>query len=149
MTTYFPSLLVTIVSFTSFWIQPDAVPGRVTLGVTCLLALMTQMVSVRSAIMNINYVTSIDIWFIVCISFVAMSLFEFALSYTLFRNQKIEYMRVNIRNPSIVMKIKWTLTKFSADQWSKIMFPILLFGFILCYFTIFITLVDERKNKFI
>lgn len=149
MTTYFPSLLVTVVSFTSFWIHPDAVPGRITLGVTCLLALMTQMVSVRSAIMNMNYVTSIDIWFLACITFVAMSLFEFSLSYTLSRNQRITYMRVNIKNPTKMKRIRWKLLKLSADQWSRCLFPVLLICFIVTYFLILISLSNNRRNLFI
>ena len=119
MTTYFPSSLVTIVSFTSFWINPDAVPGRVTLGVTCLLALITQMTSVRGHLMNTNYVTAIDIWFLACITFVAFSLFGFAVSYITSRNQKIQYMRVNVRKPSKLTRIRWKLQKLTIDQWSR------------------------------
>lgn len=149
MTTYFPSLLATIVSFTSFWIHPDAAPGRVTLGVTCLLALMTQMVSVRSSIMNMNYVTGIDVWFLGCISFVALSMFEFALSYTQSQNKKIEYLRVNARNPSKLMKLKWNLSKLSTDQLSRVLFPLLLFFFVLFYFISLISFVEKRQSMFL
>lgn len=149
MTTYFPSFLVTIVSFTSFWISPDAVPGRVTLGVTCLLALMTQMVSVRSNIMNVNYVTAIDIWFLACITFVTFSLFGFAVSYTMFRNEKIQYLRVNIKHPSKLIRIKWKLQKFTIDQWSRILFP---FGFVTysaLYAIILYILMENRRKLYV
>lgn len=149
MTTYFPSLLATIVSFTSFWIQPDAVPGRVTLGVTCLLALMTQMVSVRNAISNTNYVTSIDIWFLACITFVALSLFEFALSYTFYRNQRVKYLRVNEKHPSMAVKLKWKLTKLTVDQWSRILFPFLFITFVISYISILVSLSNKRRNMLI
>lgn len=148
MTTYFPSLLATIVSFTSFWIHPDAVPGRVTLGVTCLLALMTQMVSVRNAINNTNYVTSIDIWFLACITFVALSLFEFALAYTLTRNQKINYLRVTLQT-SKQLKLKLKLMSLTTDQLSRISFPVLFFSFVVSYFLVLVSLTNERQNMFL
>ena len=44
---YFPSGLIVSISFLSFWIEASAVPGRVTLVVTSLLALVTQLLSVR------------------------------------------------------------------------------------------------------
>lgn len=146
MTTYFPSLLATIVSFTSFWIHPDAVPGRVTLGVTCLLAVMTQMISVRSAIINMNYVTGIDIWFLACITFISLSMFEFALSYTLSRGRKIKTFRVIVPNPSKVTKLKSKLFKLTIDQFSRVLFPVALFCFVLCYFVVLLSLVQRKEN---
>lgn len=149
ITTYFPSFLVTIVSFTSFWIHPDAVPGRVTLGVTSLLALMTQMVSVRSDIMNVNYVTTIDIWFLACITFVALSMFEFALAYTVTRNQKIEYMRVNVKEPTRLTRMKWKLERFTTDQWSMIIFPSVFVAFTLVYSAALFELSEQRRKRFV
>ena len=149
ITTYFPSFLMTIVSFTSFWIHPDAVPGRVTLGVTSLLALMTQMVSVRSDIMNVNYVTTIDIWFLACITFVTLSMFEFALSYTLTRNQMIEYMRVNVKQPTKLTRMKWKLGKFTTDQWSRIIFPSVFIAFTVVYSVTLFELSEQRRKRFV
>lgn len=37
--TYIPSALIVVMSWISFWIEPEAIPGRVTLGVTSLLTL--------------------------------------------------------------------------------------------------------------
>lgn len=78
MTIYFPSSLIVIVSFIGFWIDPLSVPGRVTLTVTSLLAIMTQFISVRSPLSDVNYVTAIDIWFIGCIFLVSLAMLEFA-----------------------------------------------------------------------
>ena len=44
LTIYVPSMLV-IVSWVSFWLDPNAVPARVSLGVTTLLTMSTQQVS--------------------------------------------------------------------------------------------------------
>jgi hypothetical protein len=37
--TYIPSALIVVMSWISFWIKPEAIPARVTLGVTSLLTL--------------------------------------------------------------------------------------------------------------
>lgn len=150
MTTYFPSALVTIVSFTSFWIHPEAVPGRITLGVTCLLALITQMVSVRDRINKVNYVTTIDVWFLGCITFVALSLFEFALSYTLYRNKcPVNYMAVNAGHPeNILTKIYRKSLRLSVDQWSRILFLVVFILFKCVYFTTLFVLTSNRESFF-
>lgn len=79
---YFPSTLLVLISFLSFWIEVTAVPGRVTLVVTSLLALVTQLCSTRERMAAVSYVTALDIWFFACLSLVCLSLFEFVLSYT-------------------------------------------------------------------
>lgn len=43
MTVYIPSLLIVIISWLSFWIDVDAVPGRVALGIMCNLTVITQI----------------------------------------------------------------------------------------------------------
>ena len=37
--TYIPSAMIVVMSWISFWIKPEAIPARVTLGVTSLLTL--------------------------------------------------------------------------------------------------------------
>ena len=78
---YFPSTLIVFISFVSFWVDSLAVPGRITLVITSLLALMTQLVAVRDKATPVSYVTAMDIWFFTCLAFVSGALFEFALSY--------------------------------------------------------------------
>ena len=39
---YIPTMLIVIISWVSFWMEPDAVPGRITLGVTTLLTVSSK-----------------------------------------------------------------------------------------------------------
>ena len=80
---YFPSTLIVVVSFVSFWLDPvTACPGRITLVVTSILALVTQLLSIRNRMVPVSYVTALDIWFFACLSMVSLCLFEFSLAYS-------------------------------------------------------------------
>jgi len=39
---YLPTILIVVISWVSFWMDVDSVPGRTTLGVTTLLAVSSQ-----------------------------------------------------------------------------------------------------------
>lgn len=54
--TYAPSLLLVTLSWFSFWMGLDAVPGRITLSVTALLALVTQFSSMRKELPPVAYI---------------------------------------------------------------------------------------------
>ncbi|OXA49922.1 Glycine receptor subunit alpha-3 [Folsomia candida] len=77
--TYIPSALIVVMSWISFWIKPEAIPARVTLGVTSLLTLATQNTQSQSSLPPVSYVKAIDVWMSSCTVFVFMSLMEFAM----------------------------------------------------------------------
>ncbi|XP_076333144.1 glycine receptor subunit alpha-2-like isoform X2 [Tachypleus tridentatus] len=77
--TYIPSALIVAMSWISFWIRPEAIPARVTLGVTSLLTLATQNTQSQSSLPPVSYVKAIDVWMSSCTVFVFMSLLEFAI----------------------------------------------------------------------
>ncbi|CAD0206232.1 unnamed protein product [Chrysodeixis includens] len=66
-------------SWISFWIKPEAIPARVTLGVTSLLTLATQNTQSQQSLPPVSYVKAIDVWMSSCSVFVFLSLFEFAV----------------------------------------------------------------------
>ncbi|XP_067133028.1 glycine receptor subunit alpha-2-like [Centruroides vittatus] len=77
--TYVPTTLIVSMSWISFWIRPEAIPARVTLGVTSLLTLATQNTQSQSSLPPVSYIKAIDVWMSSCTVFVFMSLMEFAL----------------------------------------------------------------------
>lgn len=54
--TFAPSSLVVMLSWFSFWLDLDAIPGRVTLLVTCMLTLVTMFTGLRADIPPVAYV---------------------------------------------------------------------------------------------
>ena len=77
--TYVPTCLIVIMSWISFWIKPEAVPARVTRGVTSLLTLSTQHANSQKSLPPVSYIKAIDVFMSGCTVFVFLSLMEYAL----------------------------------------------------------------------
>ncbi|XP_045204373.2 glycine receptor subunit alpha-2-like isoform X2 [Mercenaria mercenaria] len=73
-----PCIFLVVLSWVSFWVDPDAVPARVSLGVLCVLTMTTQSAVVHQSLPPVSYVKAIDVWMFVCLFFVFASLLEFA-----------------------------------------------------------------------
>ncbi|CAM1293083.1 GLRA3 (predicted) [Pycnogonum litorale] len=76
---YIPCCMLVIVSWVSFWLDQNAIPARVSLGVTTLLTMATQTSSINSSLPPVSYTKAIDVWTGVCLTFVFGALLEFAL----------------------------------------------------------------------
>ncbi|KAM8974267.1 gamma-aminobutyric acid receptor subunit beta-2 isoform 1-T1 [Pelodytes ibericus] len=77
--TYMPSILITILSWVSFWINYDASAARVALGITTVLTMTTINTHLRETLPKIPYVKAIDMYLMGCFVFVFMALLEYAL----------------------------------------------------------------------
>ncbi|BES91300.1 histamine-gated chloride channel [Nesidiocoris tenuis] len=77
--TYFPTCLIVIMSWISFWIKPEAAPARVTLGVTSLLTLSTQHAKSQASLPPVSYIKAVDAFMSVCTVFVFLALMEYCL----------------------------------------------------------------------
>ncbi|CAH2103956.1 unnamed protein product [Euphydryas editha] len=75
---YIPSGLIVIISWVSFWLNRNATPARVSLGVTTVLTMTTLMSSTNAALPKISYVKSIDVYLGTCFVMVFASLLEYA-----------------------------------------------------------------------
>ncbi|KAJ8974891.1 hypothetical protein NQ317_011737, partial [Molorchus minor] len=95
--TFAPSTLVVVLSWFSFWLDLDAIPGRVTLLVTCLLTLVTMFTGLRSDIPAVAYIKTCG-WLGVWSPFFA-SLGEFVIvkvlygKYTVLKNKEREQIK--------------------------------------------------------
>ncbi|XP_066900758.1 pH-sensitive chloride channel 2 isoform X2 [Halyomorpha halys] len=93
---YVPSILLVVVSWVSFWLDPNAVPGRITLGTSTMLTFITLSRNIGSSLPKVSYIKATEIWFIVCTGFIFGSLVEFAFVNTIWRRRKnVELKKVN------------------------------------------------------
>lgn len=73
-----PSILITILSWVSFWINYDASAARVALGITTVLTMTTINTHLRETLPKIPYVKAIDMYLMGCFVFVFLALLEYA-----------------------------------------------------------------------
>ncbi|XP_072481974.1 gamma-aminobutyric acid receptor subunit theta isoform X2 [Notamacropus eugenii] len=92
--TYMPSVLITILSWVSFWINYDASAARVALGVTTVLTMTTINTHLRETLPKIPYVKAIDVYLMGCFVFVFLALLEYAfVNYIFFGRGPSEQSR--------------------------------------------------------
>ncbi|XP_078667338.1 gamma-aminobutyric acid receptor subunit beta-3-like isoform X1 [Branchiostoma floridae x Branchiostoma belcheri] len=77
--TYVPAILLVISSWVSFFINPEAVPARVTLGITTVLTMTTLSSAAKESLPKISYIKAIDVYLAMCFFFVFAALLEYAI----------------------------------------------------------------------
>ena len=75
---YIPSILIVVLSWVSFWLNIDAIPARISLGLLTILTMTTQSSGARASLPRVSYVKAIDVWMAMCLMFVFLALIEFA-----------------------------------------------------------------------
>ncbi|CAL8354649.1 unnamed protein product [Merluccius merluccius] len=88
MGVYAPTLLIVVLSWLSFWINPDASAARVPLGILSVLSLSSECTSLASELPKVSYVKAIDIWLIACLLFGVASLVEYAVVQVMLNSPK-------------------------------------------------------------
>ncbi|RXN22118.1 glutamate receptor 2 isoform X1 [Labeo rohita] len=89
MGVYAPTLLIVVLSWLSFWINPDASAARVPLGILSVLSLSSECTSLASELPKVSYVKAIDIWLIACLLFGFASLVEYAVVQVMLNSPKL------------------------------------------------------------
>jgi len=157
ITYYLPSGLFVIVSWISFLIPMDVIPGRMALLVTLFLVLVNIFNTVTTNTPKAEGLTAIEAWMLACILFVFGALIEYAA--ILFKKQKYVsgQHRVNLkivckenfkyevqeRSPANQFNQAVTMQQLAEEYWRidkffLISFPILFFIFNIIYWLAFI-----------
>ncbi|CAG2176512.1 unnamed protein product, partial [Oppiella nova] len=82
---YLPTILIVVISWVSFWLDVEAIPARITLGVTTLLTISSKGAGIQSNLPPVSYAKAIDVWMGACTTFVFAALLEFTLVNYLWR----------------------------------------------------------------
>lgn len=154
ITYYLPSGLFVIVSWISFLIPMDVIPGRMALLVTLFLVLVNIFNTVTTNTPKAEGLTAIEAWMLACILFVFGALIEYAA--ILFKKQKYVsgQHRVNLKivcrenykyevqekspaNQAVTMQ-QLAEEYWRIDKFFLISFPILFFIFNIIYWLAFI-----------
>ncbi|XP_060559078.1 glycine receptor subunit alpha-2-like [Ruditapes philippinarum] len=85
---FIPSFLIVFLSWVSFWLDIDAVPARISLGLLTVLTMTTQSAGARNNLPKVSYLKAIDVWMAVCLGFVFLALVQFAYVNVLSRVEK-------------------------------------------------------------
>lgn len=169
-----PSILLVILSWFSFWVDPKAVPARVSLGVTCVLTMTTQSSGVRQTLPPVSYVKAIDVWMLVCLLFVFGALLEFAYVNVTIRkidkykpegtneadhenaaegaskeNESKLRMIVKLFLPSKGEKYQtdYAARAKRADKISRLAFPVVFIVFMLIFFCVCLLAPDPKAPR--
>ncbi|XP_053207971.1 glutamate-gated chloride channel-like isoform X2 [Panonychus citri] len=76
-TVFVPGMVLVTSSFISFWLDVNAVPARVMIGVTTMLNFCTTTNSFRSSLPVVSNLTAMNLWDGVCMFFIYASMIEF------------------------------------------------------------------------
>nr|XP_008512667.1 PREDICTED: glycine receptor subunit beta [Equus przewalskii] len=82
------SLLIVVLSWLSFWINPDASAARVPLGIFSVLSLASECTTLAAELPKVSYVKALDVWLIACLLFGFASLVEYAVVQVMLNNPK-------------------------------------------------------------
>lgn len=77
-----------MLSWVSFWIDIEAVPARITLGLLTILTMTTQASSISERLPRVSYVKAIDVWMAMCLVMVFGALIEYSTVNVLYRKDK-------------------------------------------------------------
>ncbi|VDL84673.1 unnamed protein product [Nippostrongylus brasiliensis] len=76
---YTPCTLLVVMSWVSFWINKEASPARVALGIMTVLSMSTLGFGLRNDLPKVSHPTALDIYILSCFGFVFAAMVEYAV----------------------------------------------------------------------
>lgn len=132
---YLPSGLFVVVSWVGFLIPPEVVPGRMAMLITLFLVLINIFNIVTTNSPNVEGMTAIAAWMLVCIFFVFFALAGYA--YLLWKKKKSCLKRKKVRKQSEeegkLRQMRKEDYRSKVDDVFLVVFPIMFLVFNLIY----------------
>ncbi|XP_050415025.1 glycine receptor subunit alpha-2 [Patella vulgata] len=156
---YIPSVLIVMLSWISFWLTVNSVPGRISLGVLTVLTMTTQSTGVNNSLPRVSYTKAIDVWMSTCLVFVFAALLEFAVVNVISRKDDLNEFSLrgvfsipkDIENGEVSLPLeprdpystpkpikRGVVYAMYLDVASRILFPAIFILFIICYWAYYI-----------
>ncbi|KHN86144.1 Gamma-aminobutyric acid receptor subunit alpha-6 [Toxocara canis] len=121
---YTPCTLIVVMSWVSFWINKEASPARVALGIMTVLSMSTLGFGSRSDLPKVSHSTALDIYIISCFGFVFAALVEYAIinyAYIWYIRKKVHDLKgLDTTNAVSLMETKHTFMIFHCVYFRNI-----------------------------
>eukprot|EP01059_Diplonema_ambulator_P006078 TRINITY_DN1585_c0_g1_i1.p1 TRINITY_DN1585_c0_g1~~TRINITY_DN1585_c0_g1_i1.p1 ORF type:complete len:634 (+),score=224.40 TRINITY_DN1585_c0_g1_i1:803-2704(+) len=101
---FLPLWLICVLSMGSCWIDTDATTARVGMGITTVLVLISQINGLKEVIPDTRYVTSLDVYLLLCLVFVTANCVEFGVANYLMN--RLEQADANMKLRSQCVKTR-------------------------------------------
>ena len=107
-TLFIPGIILVTSSFIGFWLQWNAVPARVMIGVTTMLSFFTTSNSFRSTLPVVSNLAAMNMWDSVCMFFIYVSFLEFVVvNYIGRKRPKHNMVYMPGENAVIQVRLLW------------------------------------------
>ncbi|XP_078326168.1 glycine receptor subunit alpha-2-like isoform X2 [Crassostrea virginica] len=154
---YVPSFLIVCLSWVSFWLNVDAVPARISLGLLTVLTMTTQSSGARATLPRVSYIKAIDVWMATCLLFVFAALIEFSVVNVKSRVQQrrsaslkelplLLHNKAEDNNDKPLMERTSRMEARRVDKLSRVLFPSVFFCFNLIYWTVYILWTPDDQE---
>ncbi|KAL8617938.1 hypothetical protein ACOMHN_052889 [Nucella lapillus] len=118
--TYLPSILTVILSWASFWIDHEAVPARISVGLLTVLTITTQLSGSRAQLPRVPYIKAIDVWMSMNLVFVFSAYMEYAVVTVLSRKYKKSLTRLSLSDRRLTLETDQELVAIPPKEESSL-----------------------------
>uniref|UniRef100_A0A8C4KVT3 Gamma-aminobutyric acid receptor subunit theta n=1 Tax=Equus asinus TaxID=9793 RepID=A0A8C4KVT3_EQUAS len=114
---YWPTILTTVVSWISFWMNYESSAARVTVGLTSMLILNAINSHLWDKLPQVSCIKAIDIYMVVCLFFVFLSLLEYVhINYLFYSRRPRRHHRRRRRARRVMARYHYQEMKHQDDQ---------------------------------
>lgn len=80
---YIPDILMVLLSWIAFWMNPDSPGDRLTIGITTILTIMFLSGAVNASMPPVSYAKAVDWYLIISFAFIFLSVIESLVAYVM------------------------------------------------------------------